>query len=408
MAGGLGWFGSFNCGVFVPTSAGLNSACFSGAKDMNLTNAGTTHLSARQTLTGQNDRLNNTQKTAYFDLTWQGKGDLKIKNQLFYDGGKNLNENAYGFSQAFNSYVIEDKIVASDTFGDLLRQDLAAASPSVRYTHFHFADDYGVELWNRPDITVGYTPQSTRLLSTQCDCNYSDYVYGHYTDYGIAGLVDVDPSSASISSAASGMTACTRESTALLEIRAGRHQRQCGANYGTTGTATAKGTEGGVSWSASISYKPPIGLIPYFTASRQNSVVAGEGSELYLSNILSGNVLGKSNLLEAGPKGEFLDKKLLRRRLGLQAEAHAGGRRKLADQPDFAEQGRGGRNPLGGGSPPAGDGRHPSGSDQSGRAQRRDLANYFHAPRHRPPLLPAAWARPATSPGSSHWRVRGG
>jgi hypothetical protein len=117
--------------------------------------------------------------------------------------------------------VIEDKIVVSDTFGDLFAKISLQASPSVRYTHFHFADDYGVELWNRPDITVGYTPQSTRLLSTQCDCDYSDYVYGHYTDYGIAGLVDVDPSSASISSAASGMTACTRESTALLEIRAG-------------------------------------------------------------------------------------------------------------------------------------------------------------------------------------------
>jgi iron complex outermembrane receptor protein len=124
------------------------------------------------------------------------------------------------------------------------------------------------------------------------------------------------------------MTACTRESTALSRTRAGDIMAM-GSIYGTTGTATAKGTEGGVSWSASISYKPPIGLIPYFTASRQNSVVAGEGSELYLSNILSGNVLGKSNLLEAGPKGEFLDKKLLRRRLGLQAEAHAGGRRKF-------------------------------------------------------------------------------
>lgn len=307
---GLGWFGSFNCGGGV-TSAGYNTACFRGAPDLNLTNPGTTHLSARETLTGQNDRLNNTQKTAYFDLTWQGKGDLKIKNQLFYDGGKNLNENAYGFSQAFDSYVIEDKIVASDTFKTSFAKISLQVSPSVRYTHFHFADDYGVELWNRPDITVGYTPQSTRLLSTQCDCNYSDYVYGHYTDYGIAGLVDVDSFIGLDFIGGIRYDSVHAQSTALLSKYApGDISGNVGPNYGTTGTATATGTEGGVSWSASISYKSPIGLIPYFTASRQNSVVAGEGSELYLSNILSGNVLGKSNLLEAGLKGEFLDKKL--------------------------------------------------------------------------------------------------
>lgn len=308
---GLGWYGSYNCGVFVPTSAGLSSGCFAGAHDMNLTNPGTTHLSARDTLTGKNDKLNNTQKTAYFDLTWQGKGDLKIKNQLFYDGGKNLNENAYGFAQAFDSYVIEDKIVVSDSFKTSFAKVSVQVSPSVRYTHFNFADDYGVELWNRPDITVGYTPQSTRLLATECDCNYSDYVYGHYTDYGIAGLVDVDSFIGLDFIGGLRYDSVHAQSTALLSKYApGDIANNVGPNYGTTGTATAQGTEGGVSWSASISYKSPIGLIPYFTASRQNSVVAGEGSELYLSNILGGNVLGKSNLLEAGIKGEFLNKKL--------------------------------------------------------------------------------------------------
>jgi iron complex outermembrane receptor protein len=129
-----------------------STACFSGAKDMN-PHQRRHHASERPPNADRPERpLNNTQKTAYFDLTWQGKGDLKIKNQLFYDGGKNLNENAYGFSQAFNSYVIEDKIVVSDSFSDLfakISQGLALGA----LHHFHFADDYGVELWNRPDIT---------------------------------------------------------------------------------------------------------------------------------------------------------------------------------------------------------------------------------------------------------------
>ncbi|WP_343616275.1 TonB-dependent receptor [Novosphingobium sp.] len=308
---GLGWFGSFNCGGGTATAAGYTAACFRGAKDFNLVNPGTTHLSMRDTLTGPNDKLNNTQKTAYFDLTWKGGGDLKIKNQLFYDGGINLNENAYGFAQAFNSYVIEDKIVASDSFDTPFAKISLQLSPSLRYTHFDFADDYGVELWNRPDITVGFNAQSTRLLSTQSGNDYSDYVRGHYSDFGMAGLVDIDSKVGLDLIAGARYDTVHAVSTALL----GKYDPtniagNVGAGYGSTGTATAKGTQGGWSWNTSLSYKSPIGLIPYITVSRQQTVVAGEGSELYLSNILSGNVLGESNLLEGGVKGEFLNKKL--------------------------------------------------------------------------------------------------
>ena len=42
----------------------------------------------------------------------------------------------------------------------------------------------------------------------------------------------------------------------------------------------------------------------------QTTVVAGEGSELYGFNIAEGNVLGQSQLLEGGLKGNFLDKHL--------------------------------------------------------------------------------------------------
>ncbi|WP_206244012.1 TonB-dependent siderophore receptor [Novosphingobium terrae] len=312
---GLGWYGSFNCGGGTATAAGYSAACFqgAGAKDLRLVNAGTTHLSMKDTLTGPDDKLNNTQTTGYFDLTWSGKGDLKIKNQLFYDGGQNLNENAYGFAQAFSSYVIEDKIVLSDEFKTDFAKISVQASPSIRYTHFHFADDYGVELWNRPDISLSdpYTPQSTRLLSTECGCDYSDYVYGHYTDYGIAGLVDIDTKVGLDLIGGVRYDSVHAISTAWLSAYDPTNiSGNVGAGYGTTGTATAKGTEGGVSWNVSLSYKSPFGLIPYITVARQTTVVAGEGSELYLSNILSGNVLGKSNLLEGGVKGEFLNKKL--------------------------------------------------------------------------------------------------
>ena len=318
---GLTQFGSFACaGVdgtfnFTPFKDGINASCDQAPNftDMNLVNPGTTHLSTRDTLTGPNDKNNNIQKTAYFDLIWEGKGDLKIKNQAFYDGGVSLNENAYGFSQTFSSYVMEDKIVLSDSFNTSAAKISIQLSPSLRHTQFLMTDDFGAEFWNRPDISVDnlYQPWDTRILSTQiagggndatyANDGYSDYLKGFYTDVGMAGLVDIDSTFGLDFIGGLRYDHVHAKSAALL------------AYYDPTGLPaipSAAGNESGWSWSASLSYKSPIGLVPYVTASSQESVVAGEGSELQPFNIVGNAVLGRADLLEGGIKGEFLNKKL--------------------------------------------------------------------------------------------------
>jgi len=65
-----------------------------------------------------------------------------------------------------------------------------------------------------------------------------------------------------------------------------------------------------VSWNASISYKTPVGLIPYFTASHQTTIVEGEGAEIEPGPVLSRSFLAASKLYEAGLKGDFLNKRL--------------------------------------------------------------------------------------------------
>lgn len=304
---GLSIFGGFQCGGGVFASS-ITDACFTSTGDgeggtdytlLNLTNVGTTKLSRRNTLTGKDDVLNNRASTFYADLIWSGPDDLEIKNQLFYDSYENLNENAYGFSQFHDSYVIENKLVVSKKFENNLGKFSFQLSPSIRYTNFKHGEDFNYEYFHRVDLTVGYTPASDRLLSTECDCDYTSYVSGHYTDLAFAGLVDLDFNFG-------------------LDVTLGaRYDRIKGvSNYNipkmesAPGFAGAKDTDGAWSWSASASYKLPFGLIPYVTAARQSVVIAGQGAELDPENLAAGTWISASKLYEGGIKGSWLDDRL--------------------------------------------------------------------------------------------------
>lgn len=76
----------------------------------------------------------------------------------------------------------------------------------------------------------------------------------------------------------------------------------------------ASGNQNGWSWNASVSYKMPFGLIPYFTASRQTTIVVGEGAEIYPVGIASigsgGGFMAASKLFEGGIKGSWLGGRL--------------------------------------------------------------------------------------------------
>jgi iron complex outermembrane receptor protein len=307
---GLTNFGAFGCGGGV-SGAGWTDACLkANYPDLALINPGTTKISRKNTLTGEGDKLNNNQKTFYFDLIWEGEGDLQIKNQFFYDGTDNLNENLYGFSQMVKSYAMEDKIVVSDKFKTSAATISVQASPSLRRTHFNFGDDFGAEFWNRPDLTTGYTAASTRLLSTQCDCDFSDRLKGHYLDLGLAALVDVDFDFGLDVIGGIRWDHVHAESTALLDKYDPTNIAQNLYGFGPAINPTQKGNQSGWSWNTSISYKTPVGIVPYFTASKQSTVVAGEGAEVQPLAIKNGAFLSASKLMEAGVKGDFLDKRL--------------------------------------------------------------------------------------------------
>jgi iron complex outermembrane receptor protein len=301
-------FGTFGCplgtataGVSPTSAASLTNACLSAAYPyLALTNTGTTTLSRKDVLTGPNDFLKNKAYTAYFDTIFDAGNDLEIKNQLFFDGIKNVNNNAYGFSQFHKSWVLEDKIVVSKTVNSNAGKFSFQFSPSVRYTKFLHGDDFNFEYFHRVDLSVGYTPLSDRLLSNECNCNYSNYLKGHYTDYGVAALADLDFDF--------GLDVVLGGRYDKVDVTSSNITDKLRAPAGVLGHGS--GGKGGWSWNGSVSYKLPLGLIPYVTLAKQTTVIAGQGSEIDALTATKGLFLTASKLYEGGIKGSWLGGRL--------------------------------------------------------------------------------------------------
>jgi iron complex outermembrane receptor protein len=302
-AGAFNPFGTFGCAAGTATpgvfATGFTDACFQQSyPNLALTNTGLTKLSRRNVLAGETDYVTNEDLLLYFDVNWEFDSGLELTNQLFYEGYTNENENAYGFAQFHDSWVIEDKVIVSKKFETESGNYSFQLSPSVRHTSFKHGDDYAYEYFHRVDLTKGYDALSDRLLALECNCDYTEYYIGSYTNYALAGLADLD------------------FGFGLNLIAGGRYdwidvKSRTPAGVTREGTAdSAKDSDGAFSYSISANYDTGFGIIPYVTYAKQSTVIAGQGAEITIGNVDGGSWLSASKLYEAGLKGEFLDKRL--------------------------------------------------------------------------------------------------
>jgi iron complex outermembrane receptor protein len=280
---------------------------FTDASLLALNDAGTAILDPKLTLIASDDTLENTVTTLYFDIVADLDSGWEIKNQLFYEEYQNLNENAYGFSQFHDTYVIEDKLVFSKTytFDSLIAS--VQLSPSIRYTDFEHGDDYTNEYFGRRDLTGPSTALDRRLLSTRIDDDYTEYYIGEYTNLGLAFLTDLsweNGISLLIGARHDRIDMESRQPVDKLLLASSN-------NFCTDGSCidvSAENDVSGNSWTVSLSYDiANSGIIPYVTISEQATVIAGQGAELTVSNVASGGAFDSSELTEFGVKGELLE-----------------------------------------------------------------------------------------------------
>lgn len=297
------WAGLQGNNFFVPGSSATDA-------DMNpawaLENVGTAKLKGSQTMVAPDDVLQTTVGTFYFDTIHEASDSFSVTNKFFYEELENINENAYGFSQFVDSYVVEDQVVfAFDTQHASWLEASYQASPSIRYTSFKQGDDFDYEYFDRRDLTGPSTALDRKLLATRTDSDYSNYLVGEYTDYGFAVLADYTLWENLGLLLGGRYDVIDMESTSVGEKL-----------HNQAPSFTASDTDEGGSWTASLSYKLPGGFIPYLTRSTQSTIIMGQGSEIAPGLIenadgtAAGNAIADSDLKEAGIKGNFFDERL--------------------------------------------------------------------------------------------------
>ena len=276
---------------------------------LNLDNPGIGKIKGNNVLVAPEDKLENTVTTLYLDVIVTTDNDWEYKNQLFYEQYDNINENAYGFSQFHDSWVIEDKLVISKSFPMDNMTASVQISPSIRHTDFKHGDDYTNEYFDRRDLTGPSTALDKRLLSTQIDDDYTEYYIGDYTNLGFAVMGDfVFNNGLSVLLGVRYDTIDIESKQLVDKLLFASSNNFCPA--AGCENSDASDDVDGVSWTASVSYEFDNGLIPYITASTQATMIVGQGAEAVTSNISSGGIFDESELQEVGLKGSLLDNAL--------------------------------------------------------------------------------------------------
>ena len=259
---------------------------------------GVAKLDGDEVLVARGDVLRTEDVVFYADLHYTPGRRWEVTNKLYFEGYDHLSEVAYGFAEFADSRVVEDQLIVTFSQPTGWGRFRALVSPSVRRTDFEHADDFANEHFDRRDLTGPATARDRRLLATRIGRDYSTYSEGTYTTFGLALLADIDWDN--------GLNAVVGARQERIDL----DSRQPAGRTRDGAVIDARDTEEVLSWTASVSYRTPVGLMPYATFSEQTTVVAGQGAQILPDNVAGGTAVATSELAEFGVKGAFLDGRL--------------------------------------------------------------------------------------------------
>lgn len=258
---------------------------------------------------------------AYVDFINDRNPDLTFKNQLFYDSMDQFKDSEMPYYQKLDQFVVQDKFTVQKRFTGVPDWMTLNTVTSVNFSHTRTGGmSGGGDYDDRPDPTLpgaartawdsfvspreNSTYDSGLPFSNDGDTTFNERGVGTMLDLSFLNHIQV-------------LVGGRLDWVDVYNIQhAGTFSSSRGTNGSTAGrysTADVRvsGRDTGKSWTASLSYKLPHGIIPYFTYSVQSVLQDGGNiSSIGADAIAFGGVYEDATLKEVGIKGSMFDSRV--------------------------------------------------------------------------------------------------
>ena len=233
-----------------------------------------------------------TTTTAYFDINYDFNDKVHFKNQSFMDWMDHQKFSSYGFGAGYRPWTVENKT----TIGF----DLKPAKWAVIHSIAGFSLPQGNRQRGRraQRFPGGGPPRSLRRRHRQRPVSPAPTTATGRSPISTSKpAITATPASSgspTFSSSTSWRSPPACASTATTPDFTGR-------DFGETNTR-ATATQNATTYNASVSYRLPYHVTPYFTAATSRFLDLGQGNELDYSQVQNGTFIQTSNLYEGGVK----------------------------------------------------------------------------------------------------------
>lgn len=296
---------------------------------------------------------NATQRMFYFDLINDINPDFTIKNQFFYDSIDSFKDSWLPYGEDQKIYMLEDKVTVTRRIPDnalpgwLTVDSLASLNfrKSVGYIKSSGGDyDYRMDItrdWGAAGSGVGGFGPNEMFWTA---LTYPDYQNGavldrdresEYTETGFGVMFDV-----SMAEDTNIILGARYDRVAAKAIDDHRFVESAGDPINTeenpiteefiqdyingnvcmsptepncignprAGGSWADSSDGGVSWSISVSHQLPWGKMRPYATLAETTILLDSSNNMYTqSQVDNGDLIGTADLVELGIKGELLD-----------------------------------------------------------------------------------------------------
>jgi len=256
-------------------------------------------LSNQQILVDSPDFSDAKTYTGYFDIVRDFREGFTFRNQTFYDSLDHEKYSTYGFSAQYTPHVIENKTSLDYSFKPSKWVKVATTGGfSYRYTTVVAGESRTLyQVIDRTDLSIGPTA-NTRFQGAfnsggQWGFNYLQR--GNYGDSGLFFLSDVT---------------LFNKLSVLSGVRWDYFTPDFVGRDNGEAFTKAKDSTGAATYNASVSYKLPFHIVPYFTYATSNYLDLGQGGELDYTQVRNHTYVQPSNLYEGGVKANALDNKI--------------------------------------------------------------------------------------------------